>query len=271
MAGFSPGDAIASGCVGEVIASRSSRVSEGQIVSGMWGWQDTAAVPAKSVQPLLAAQQPESTALGVLGMPGMTAYFGLLELCRPKAGETVFVSGAAGAVGSYVGQIAKILGCRAVGSAGSDEKVSWLREIGFDGAMNYKSGSSDSTLGRICPKGIDCYFDNVGGELTDTVLRQMNHFGRVAICGQISMYNDWSEDAGPRPFGSILMKQLRVEGFLVSRWFERWPEGIARMSEWLKAGRIQNRETVYEGLDSVVRAFIGLFTGENTGKAVVRL
>lgn len=271
MAAFSPGDVISSGCVGEVIASESPRFREGQLVSGMWGWQDMAVLAEKSARPLMPEQKPESTALGVLGMPGMTAYFGLLELCQPKAGETVFVSGAAGAVGSYVGQIAKALGCRAFGSAGTDEKVAWLREIGFDGAMNYKSGGYDAALRELCPKGIDCYFDNVGGELTDAVIRHMNNFGRVAVCGQISMYNDSRSDIGPRPFSAMLMKQLRVEGFLVSRWFDRWPEGIVRMAQWIAEGKIQSRETVYEGLENVPRAFIGLFTGENTGKAVVRV
>jgi NADPH-dependent curcumin reductase CurA len=205
-------------------------------------------------------------------MPGMTAYFGVTEVCAPKAGETVMVSGAAGAVGSAVGQIAKILGCRAVGTAGTDAKVRHIKSLGFDDALNYRTDLpyADS-LARTCPKGIDCYFDNVGGEFTDAVLGCMNVRGRMAVCGQISQYNDRSRDIGPRPFSQMIVRQLRVEGFLVSRWAGRFAEGREQMAEWLKQGRLRYQETVYEGLESAPRAFIGLFHGENTGKALVKL
>jgi NADPH-dependent curcumin reductase CurA len=271
MAGFRVDEVITSGCVGEVISSRSDGFQPGQMVTGRWGWQDVAVVTDEVVRPLMPEHDPESTALGILGMPGMTAYFGLLELCQPKAGEAVVVSGAAGAVGSYVGQIAKIQGCRVVGTAGSEEKCAWLRAIGFDAAINYKAAGLFPSLKRACPNGIDCYFDNVGGEITDTVLRQMNDYGRVAVCGQIALYNESSNETGPRPFSTILVKQLRVEGFLVMRWASRWPEGIIRMRQWMNEGKLQNRETVYEGLANVPHAFIGLFRGDNTGKAIVRI
>jgi NADPH-dependent curcumin reductase CurA len=256
--------------VGEVLVSDHPMFHPGEMVVGIWAWQEFAALNGNGLFRVDPAVAPVSTALGVLGMPGMTAYFGLLEICAPKAGETVVVSGAAGAVGSAVGQIAKILGCRVVGIAGSAEKCAYLQTIGFDGVLNYRTDSPEK-LTELCPDGIDCYFDNVGGVMTDAVLTRMNTFGRVSVCGQISIYNDRSRDTGPRPFGQILLKQLRVEGFIVSRWLSRWPEGQARMAEWLREGRLTYRETVYEGLESAPRAFIGLFNGDNIGKALVKL
>jgi NADPH-dependent curcumin reductase CurA len=259
------GGPMVSGCVGEVVSS-------GEIVSGLWGWSEHATVAASQVLKIDPSEAPVSTALGILGMPGMTAYFGLTELCQPKAGETLVVSGAAGAVGSAVGQIGKILGLRVVGSAGSDEKCARLRAFGFDEAINYKTGKPYAeALKKACPKGIDCYFDNVGGEFTDEVLRQMNDFGRVSICGQISQYNDLAGDVGPRPYWLTIVKQIRIEGFLVYRWFARWAEGRKQMAQWLREGKLQYDETVYEGLESAPRAFIGLFQGDNTGKALVKL
>jgi NADPH-dependent curcumin reductase CurA len=205
-------------------------------------------------------------------MPGMTAYFGLLEICSPEPGETVVVSGAAGAVGSAVGQIAKIIDCRVVGTAGSDEKLDYLRSLGFDGVLNYRSGPPyDAALQQLCPSGIDCYFDNTGGEFTDAVINHMNVRGRIAVCGQISQYNDRSGDVGPRPFWPMIVKQLRAEGFLVSRWASQWAEARRAMAEWLREGKLQYRETVYEGLENAPAAFIGLFKGENVGKALVKV
>lgn len=266
------GDVMASGAVGEVVQSQSPKFAVGEFVSGMWGWQEYAALPAKGLLKLDPAQAPLSTALGILGMPGMTAYFGFLELCQPKAGETVVVSGAAGAVGSAVGQIAKIKGCRVVGVAGSPEKLDFVRSLGFDEVFNYRTEQPYlETLRRLCPHGIDCYFDNVGGQVTDAVISHMNVFGRISLCGQIAMYNDRSQDTGPRPFWEMVTKQIRAEGFIVSRWADRWGEGRKQMAEWLREGKLQYRETVYEGLENVPGAFIGLFSGENTGKAVIRL
>ena len=266
------GQPMESGAVGEVVESRSPQFQRGDVVSGMWAWQEYASLSAAQVLKVDPAEAPVSTALGILGMPGMTAYFGLTELCAPEPGETVFVSGAAGAVGSAVGQIAKILGCRVVGSAGSDEKVDFLKALGFDEVFNYKTAKPYAeTLKTLCPNGIDCYFDNVGGELTDAVLEVLNVSARVAVCGQISQYNNRAGDVGRRPYWPMIMKQIRMEGFLVSRWFDRWPEARKQMAQWLKEGKLRYEETVFDGLESAPRAFIGLFTGENTGKALVRI
>ena len=203
----------------------------------------------------------------------MTAYFGLLDICRPKAGETVVVSGAAGAVGSLVGQIAKMQGCRAVGIAGDDSKIDWLvGQLGFDAAFNYKTTTDyPAKLKELCPNGIDCYFDNVGGPITDAVFPLMNVFGRISICGQISQYNSTQPEPGPRLLGVVLVKQLSVEGFIVSRFQDRWPEGIQRMAQWLREGKLKHRETTREGFENTVRAFIGMLQGENTGKMLVKL
>lgn len=266
------GGPMESSCVGEVLISENEAVPKGTIVTGFWPWQDYAGVEAGKVVIVDTSSAPASTAIGILGMPGMTAYFGFTELCRPKQGDTVLVSGAAGAVGSAVGQIAKILGCRVVGTAGSEEKVEYLRSLGFDGTLNYKvEHPYAAKLEALCPKGIDCFFDNTGGELSDAVYPLMNLHGRVAICGQISQYNNAQQDIGPRPFTQILTKQLCVEGFIVSRWVKRFPEGRTQMAAWLQDGRLQYRQTVYEGLASAPAAFIGLFEGENIGKAVVKL
>lgn len=266
------GSVMESSCVGEVVASRHADFRVGDIVTGHWGWQNYVGLPTDRVKRVDPAVAPVSTAIGILGMPGMTAYFGFTEVCAPAAGETVVVSGAAGAVGSAVGQIAKILGCRVIGTAGTAEKVEYVKSLGFDGAMNYRTDLPYSeALAALCPSGIDCYFDNVGGEMTDAVFALMNLRGRVAVCGQISQYNGESTDIGPRPFTSILVNQLRVEGFIVSRWAARFAEGQTQMAAWLKDGRLRYEETVYEGLESAPRAFIGLFKGENTGKALVKL
>ena len=238
-----------------------------------WGWQEYAAVNGQALRKLDAKLAPVSTALGVLGMPGMTAYFGFLEICKPQAGETVLVSGAAGAVGSLVGQIAKIQGCRTVGIAGTDDKIAWLvDELGFDAAFNYKTASDYAAkFKELCPKGIDCYFDNVGGSVTDAVFGQMNVFGRVSVCGQISQYNLEKPEPGPRLLGYVLVKQLKVEGFIVSRFASRWVEGITQMAKWLGEGKIKYREEVVEGFENTVRAFIGMLKGDNTGKMLVRV
>ena len=264
---------MVSGAVGEVVESRNPSFHSGDTVSGIWAWQEVAEVPSVSgVQKADPNLAPVSTALGVLGMPGMTAYFGLTELCQPCAGETLVVSGAAGAVGSTVGQIGKILGCRVIGTTGSPDKAEYLRSIGFDGVLNYRTDEIPSKLRSLCPDGIDCYFDNVGGEITDAVFPLLNTSARVAVCGQISQYNSGrGSDVGPRPFWHMVVKQIRCEGFLVFRWYDRFPEGQQRMAQWLRSGKLQYKETVYEGLENAPKAFIGLFEGENTGKALVKL
>ena len=267
------GDVMVGGTVGQVIESRSAALAPGDFVLGQWGWQEYVAVDGAALRKLDPNLAPVSTALGVLGMPGMTAYFGFLDICQPKPGETVVVSGAAGAVGSLVGQIARIKGCRAIGIAGADSKIGWLvNELGFDGAFNYKTTPDYSAkLKELCPKGIDCYFDNVGGAITDAVFPLMNVFGRMSICGQISQYNLEKPDPGPRPLSHILMKQLKVEGFIVVRFQNRWAEGITQMAQWLREGKLKHREDVVEGFENTAKAFIGLLQGENTGKMLVKV
>jgi len=267
------GDVMEAGTVGEVVESKFPGLSAGDFVHSNWGWQEYAALPGKALRKLDPKLAPVSTALGVLGMPGMTAYFGFLDICQPKAGETVVVSGAAGAVGSLVGQIAKVKGCHVVGIAGADDKINWMtKELGFDSAFNYKTTTDYAAkLKELCPKGIDCYFDNVGGTITDVVLSQMNVFGRVSVCGQISQYNLEKPEPGPRILGLVLVKQLKVEGFIVSRWLNRWPEGVQQMAIWLAEGKVKYREDVVQGFDNTVRAFIGMLQGENTGKMLVKV
>ena len=214
---------------------------------------------------------PVTAALGILGMPGMTAYFGFLEICKPKAGETVVVSGAAGAVGSAVGQIAKIHGCHVVGIAGTDDKIKHIIEdLGFDAAFNYKTAGKYATkLKELCPNGIDCYFDNVGGEISDAVFTQMNTFGRVSVCGLISQYNIEKPEPGPRLLPQILVRQLHVEGFIVTRFAGRFAEGYKQMAQWLKQGKLKYREEFMTGFENTPKAFIAMLEGRNTGKMLV--
>jgi len=210
--------------------------------------------------------------LGACGMPGNTAYFGLLEICQPKAGETVVVSGAAGAVGSLVGQIAKIKGCKVIGYAGTDEKCAWLKSLGFDFAFNYKKCEVADTLKTAAPSGVDCYFDNVGGEMSAAVMSAMNTRGRVSVCGAISHYNDvggYSKTTDVLPL--CVFNELKVEGFLVTRWNERWMEGISDIAGWIGTGKIKAEETIVDGFENTPEAFMGLFTGQNTGKMIVKL
>ena len=267
------GDVMQGGTVGQVVESKASGFAPGDYVTGFWGWQEFASVDPKTLTKLDPKLGPVSTALGVLGMPGMTAYFGFLEICQPKPGETVLVSGGAGAVGSLVGQIAKIKGCRAVGIAGTDDKVEWMtKELGFDAAFNYKSTSDYSAkIKELCPNGVDCYFDNVGGAITDAVFPLMNVYGRISICGQISLYNLDKPELGPRLLTFVLVKQLKVEGFIVFRWQNRYQEGIAQMAQWLREGKLKHREEVVEGFENTVKAFIGMLKGDNTGKMLVKV
>jgi NADPH-dependent curcumin reductase CurA len=208
-----------------------------------------------------------------MGMPGMTAYVGLLDIGQPKSGETVFVSAASGAVGSVVCQIARIKGCRVVGSAGSDEKVAWLQEVaGVDAAFNYKTEANLSAeLGHQCPQGIDIYFENVGGDHLEAALAHMNQFGRIPVCGMISQYNHAKGQPGPRNLSTIIGKRLTLQGFIVSDHRERQPKFQKEMSGWIAAGEVRWEETVYQGLESAPAAFIGLFRGDNLGKMLVQL
>lgn len=267
------GDVMVGGVAGRVIESRHDNFKAGDIVVGNLGWQEYAVEDAKELRKVDPQIAPVSTALGVLGMPGLTAYFGLLDICHPRAGETVVVSGAAGAVGSVAGQIAKIMGCRAVGIAGSDEKVRYITEdLGFDGGFNYKTTVDyGAELQRLCPDGVDVYFDNVGGAITDAVFPLLNVKARVSVCGQISQYNLEEPEMGPRLLWHLIVKQARVEGFLVFQYSERFAEGLADLAAWVKAGRLKYRESIVEGIDNAPRAFIDMLTGGNIGKQLVKL
>ena len=212
-----------------------------------------------------------SLGVGAVGMPGATAYFGFLEICQPKSGETVVVSGAAGAVGSLVGQIAKIKGCKVIGFAGSDDKVKWLEEIGFDKAINYKTADIAAALKEAAPKGVDCYFDNVGGDLSSTIINQMNDYGRVSVCGAISSYNEANLPKAPILQPSLVFHQLKIEGFLVWRWLDRFPEAFAEIIKWIQSGQLVPREHITEGFENIPNAFLGMLKGENVGKAVIKL
>ena len=266
------GELMVGGTVGEVVDSKNPNYQPGDTVAGYWGWQEFFISDGAGLQKLDPSRAPVSTALGILGMPGMTAYFGFLDICQPKPGETIVVSGAAGAVGSLVGQIAKIKGCRAVGIAGADSKVAWLTgELGFDAAFNYKTTQDYvAKLAELCPAGIDCYFDNVGGAVTDAVLPLLNVHARISICGQISQYNSAKPEVGARPYMQLLTKQARAEGFIVTQWMDRFPEGVAQMAQWLREGKLKYREEIITGFESAPRALIGVLSGVNTGKMLVK-
>ena len=267
------GEVMVGGVVGEVTQSNHAQFQPGDVVEGFFGWQEYAVSDGKGVRKIDPQLAPISTALSVLGMPGLTAYFGLLEIGKPQAGETVLVSGAAGAVGSMVGQIAKLKGCRVVGVAGSDDKVDHLvGELGFDAAFNYKTSEDYlRKLKELCPDGIDVYFDNVGGPVTDAVFRLLNVRGRVCVCGQISQYNLAKPEMGPRFLWKLIEKRARVEGFLVFQFADRYAEGLRQMAEWFNAGKIKIRENIVEGIENAPRAFIGMLQGQNTGKQLVKI
>ena len=268
------GDVIVGGTVSKVIESKHPRFAPGDYVQGMLGWQDLGIAHGNDLRKIDPQLAPLSTALGVLGMPGLTAYFGLLDIGRPQPGDTVAVSGAAGAVGSIVGQIAKIKGCRVVGIAGTDAKVEWLTgELGFDAAFNYKTTDDYyAVISELCPRGVDVYFDNVGGAISDAVIRRINPYARIALCGQISQYNVEQPEVGPRIIlTTILVRTARLEGFLVYQFTNRYKEGIVQMARWLAEGKLNYREQFTEGLESAPEAFIGMLTGANTGKQLVKV
>ncbi|HET6859293.1 MAG TPA: NADP-dependent oxidoreductase [Streptomyces sp.] len=261
------------GAVGEVIASRDERFAVGDHVLHGLGWREYADVPAQHAVKVDASLAPLSAYLGVLGMPGLTAYAGLFEVASFKEGDAVFVSGAAGAVGSQVGQMAKIKGAsRVVGSAGSAEKVKHLTEqYGFDAAFNYKDGPVSPQLREAAPDGIDVYFDNVGGEHLEAALTSFNVHGRATICGMIAQYNDTEATPGPRNMALIIGKRLRLQGILVGDHAALQPKFVEEVSGWIRSGELKYDETVVEGIENGYDAFVGLLRGENTGKMIVSL
>ncbi|QXQ06662.1 NADP-dependent oxidoreductase [Sphingosinicellaceae bacterium] len=269
---FQIGEALQGHAVGEVVASNDPGFAPGDIVGSMWGWREGFNCSGKMLQKMPRIDGiPDQAFIGVLGMPGLTAYAGLLEVGQPKEGEIVFVSGAAGAVGSIVAQIAKIKGCTVVASAGSDEKCDWLRSVGVDQAINYKGGNLLEAVQAAAPQGIDVYFDNVGGEHLEVAIEVANGFARFAECGMISAYNATGPVPGPRNMVLIVGKRLKIQGFIVSAYDHLRPQFLADMSGWIASGRIKWEETVEDGIERAPHAFAGLFTGGNTGKMLVRL
>ena len=265
------GEVMIGGTVGEVVESRHPKFAKGDQVLGMLGWQQYGVSDGKGLNKVDASRVPLSAYLGVLGMPGVTAWVGLLDICQPKASETVVVSAASGAVGSVVGQIAKLKGCRAVGIAGGKAKCDYVvKDLGFDACVDYKAGKLNDDLKAALPDGIDCYFENVGGEILDAVLRRMNAFSRIAVCGLISQYNA-TEPYGVKTIQSILTNRIRMQGFIVSDRMELWPKALPELVGWVAGGKIKYRETIAQGLENAPKAFIGLLKGENLGKQLVKL
>jgi NADPH-dependent curcumin reductase CurA len=274
IAPFDLGNAISSDGIAEVTDSGNTPFSKGDLVYGFFPWQEYAALPFEKLNKIPTAQSIPATAyLGVLGLTGLTAYFGMLDIGQPKEGESVVISGAAGAVGSVAGQIAAIKGCKVVGIAGSAEKTNYLTEkLGFDAAINYKqSVNIRKELRKVCPQKVDIYFDNVGGDISDAVFYSLNNFSRVIICGQISLYNLNRLSMGPRLFPQFLIHRTKLQGFIVYDYADQFGTARTELMHWLAEGKINVRETIIEGFDNLPGAFLGLFTGENIGKLLVRV
>jgi len=263
---------MAGGGIAEVVSSKAPGLKPGDIVFGDTGWQDFAAVPAKHLSKM-PRMEPMTHLLSVYGIAGLTAYFGLLDVGKPKAGETVVVSAAAGSVGSIVGQIARIKGCTVVGIAGGKDKCHWLTsELGFDVAVDYKDGATFKALKAAAPKGIDVYFDNVGGDILEACLAQMNNRGRIACCGAISQYDGVPSAHGPRGVpGLIVVKRLIMQGFIVMDYMDQRDQALADLQSWVKAGKLKVQEDIIDGLENTPGALIGLLAGENRGKRMVKL
>lgn len=264
------GDPMRAAAVGQVVASKSPAVRAGELVQGLFAWQDYAVVPGPMLAKVPAGVEPTHV-LGVLGVTGLTAYFGVLDIGKPKAGETFVVSGAAGATGSVAGQIAKIQGARVIGIAGGAEKCRWLTEkAGFDAAVDYKAGDVSKQLGALAPKGIDVLFENVGGSVFEASLDHLALRARIALCGGISSYND-AAPQGPRNYMNLVTQRTRLEGFIVLDYAPRFAEAVKELSAWVAAGRIVHQEDVQQGLENAPKTLLRLFRGANTGKQLLRL
>jgi len=265
------GEVMTGGTAGEVIESNHRKLKVGDYVVGPLGWQQYAVSDGEGLTKVDPKLVPLSCYVGVVGMPGATAWIGLLEHCQPKAGETVVVSAASGAVGSVVGQLARMQGCRAVGIAGGKAKCDYVvRELGFDACVDYKAGKLYEDLKAACPEGIDCYFENVGGEVMDTVFRQLNAFSRVALCGMIAEYN-LTEPYGMKMLRALLVNRVKLQGFIVSDRMDLYARAIQQLGKAVAQGKIKYRETLAQGLESAPKAFIGMLKGENLGKQLVKV
>jgi NADPH-dependent curcumin reductase CurA len=272
-ASFEPGKPLASKVIAEVIGSKNSQFNPGEFVSGYLSWKEYQVSDGNGLTILDDKAAPLSTYLGVLGITGLSAYFALLDIGKPKKGETLVVSGAAGAVGTIAGQIGKIMGCRVVGIAGTDDKTALLKsKFGFDEAINYKTTPDmKAAIAAACPDGVDIYFDNVGGPVSDAVFPNLNAYGRVPVCGAISNYNDTEVPLSPSLLPLVVYKFLTIQGFLIADFAPRFPAGTAQLAEWLKAGRLTYSETIMKGFDKLPEAFLGLFEGKNEGKMIVEI
>ena len=268
---FQVDEPMSGGVVAKVVESKSDNLKPGDTVFGMLPWRIQTVAAAKDLRKIDASVAPLSFHLDVLGMTGLTAYFGLMKIGKPKPGETVVVSGAAGAVGLVVGQIAKIHGCRVVGIAGSDEKINLLKEkYGFDEAINYKTVTDlRNAIEESCPKGVDIYFDNVGGAISDAVISNINFHARIPLCGQISLYNSTEIPMGPRLQPMLLTRSVLMQGYIVSNFQSQFPEGLSHLGKWLQEGKIKFEQTIVHGFDQIPTALLGLFKGDNIGKMVV--
>ena len=271
--GIHVGDVMRAGGLGEVVQSRNAAYTEGDLVFGMMQWSEYCIARAgPDGMMTLPRQEPITAFLSVLGVTGLTAYFGMFDVAQPKEGETVVVSGAAGAVGSVAGQIGKIIGCRVVGIAGGPEKCAWITdELGFDAWIDYKSEDVAARLRETCPDGIDVFFDNVGGEILDAVLGQINLHARIALCGAISQYDTAELSPGPRNFLNLIPQRGRVEGFILLDYRDRFVDAILQLGQWVQEGRIRYAEDIVDGLENAPTAFRRLFSGENTGKLIVKV
>ena len=258
--------------VAEVLESKTNEIRKGDLVTGRMPWRREMIVPAAGVKKIDASFISPSAYLGLLGMTGLTAYVGMIVIGKPKAGETVVVSGAAGAVGSVAGQIAKLSGCRVIGIAGSDEKIDLLKkDFGFDEGINYKTEKDiKAAIAKLCADGVDIYFDNVGGAVSDAVLLNLNFHARVPLCGQISGYNDTDPGQGPRLGPILLTRSVLMQGFIVGNYQQYFAEGISKLTQWVKEGKLKNQETIVNGFENLPSAFLALFEGGNTGKMVVK-
>ncbi|NEN24959.1 NADP-dependent oxidoreductase [Cryomorpha ignava] len=269
---FKVGEPIEGAVIAEVVDSKSPNFKEGDKVQARLPWKKEMVAKGEHLQKIDDSMAPASYYLSILGMTGLTAYFGLLDIGKPKPGETVVVSGAAGAVGSVVGQIAKIKDCRVLGIAGSDAKIKMLKEkFGFDEAINYKTNEDiKGAIAEACPDKVDIYFDNVGGPISDAVVANINFHARIALCGQISLYNATETPKGPRLQPMLLTRSVLMQGFIVGNYSDRFPEGIKQLAEWVKEGKLTFEETIVDGFDKLPEAFLGLFHGDNKGKMVVK-
>ena len=270
---FELNEPVSSKIIAEVVESNNDSFKKGDYVSGYLNWKEYQVSDGATLQKIDSDAVTLSAHLGVLGITGLSAYIALMDIGKPKKGETLVVSGAAGAVGSIVGQIGKIIGCKVVGIVGTDEKVNLLKtKFGYDQAINYKTTPDMSAaIAKLCPEGVDIYFDNVGGMISDGVIANMNKYGRISVCGTISNYNDVEQQTGPSLLPIVVYKFLTIQGFLIGDHAVRFPGVTAQLSAWLKEGKITYSETILEGFDKLPEAFIGLFEGRNEGKMIVKI